>query len=136
MTNEQWITILSSILGSGAITAILGWWFTRRKTEAETKKIETSIGDDIFNRQQVIIDRQDARLMDQDTKISNLVSELSKHTKEVVELRLETIKTKRYEAALVYLVNEVKNQYPVAVQIAEKIANGELLLAPPLGNGS
>lgn len=149
MTPDQWTTIIgaaiASLLSGGLATSVVMWWLNRPKQDAETEKIEaettqisveteTSVEDKLFGRQQAIIDRQDAKLADQENKIINLEASIRSLMREVEGLRVEAMKTKRYEAALVYIVNEVKGEYPVAVQISQKIAAGELIL--PFNNGT
>lgn len=135
----EWIlSIVIAVIASGALTAILTWWLNKRKSaaetlqiEAKTEQIKTNIEESLFTRQQKVIDSQAIRLSDQDKSLASLRAELGALFGEVSLLRIEALKTKRYEQALVYLVKEVRSDYPVAVQIAEKIANGELLLPPP-----
>lgn len=136
MTTDQVITIVIAVLGSGALTGVINWFTNRKKNSADTESVSVGTATELVQRQQSIIDRQDMRLKDQDSKITNLSNLVDNLTRQVTNLQIEAMKAKRYKSSLLYLVQEVGKDFPVAVSIAEKIANGELILPPPLGNGT
>ena len=122
----EWLKNFLIVFGP-PLTAILTWWLTRPKQKAEVKKTlaeaeqtETSAVGEIVEMSGKAAGQWKALYDAMSNENKDLRIEL--HQIEVRVDHLEQALT-RAQNALRYLMNEVKDDYPEAVQIANGIAN-------------
>ena len=112
---QEWVNALLTLISSGIITTVLTWWFNRRRSTAETEKLEAEAGktkaeaagliiDQLNEAFQRALEQRDRLLTRVDTLESNsanLTEQISLALQRIGELEIEVVEwKKRYHELL------------------------------------
>lgn len=121
-----WTAVIVGFIGSGAITVIMNWIFNRRKSDAETKKVEADAASVIQDTYSKFLDD----IREQSEKTSN------EHSKEIQELSKEIRDLKTQVARIPLLEKDIADLSQGIRLLTEQLRAHDLTpVYPPMPNG-